>query len=472
MEVTEPAAGGGTRATKLIAPTTLVEIRGRRLFLNGEPLLVKGTLPGDLNDEDAAYLKSLGANTIRTAKIEYLDRYKFLGVVPLHGWKEHFCEKANTDEEFQQMLDKGFAERVETYRSTMSNPRLLILQLANEQVMGIDRWTGHLGRHPFDRLDYLLARCYNAFKPLDPMVPLGYANCAFGYRTPGFLDIYLHNTYLGKDRGWPPLEEFAHVEGCDERPFLHTEFGANNYMPQVYSQGPNTPVMEKLHAWGFPQRWAEFIRAGTVGGINYRMNDGRPDPAKERQFTNFGIMTFDHQPKLACWELWHLWRDFEVKPSDDAGAPGVRIDYRRDYSARDCRLTIEDVGTKEVLSLADFSPNGGRTVHVPRLPQSFRWRIDYTTHGGLTMVACGAYPAAREADEFLARLADRSTLPFLRELLRCRSCRRRQAGEDADHAEGHGTLRWRRDGVLPQAERTGLRGRLRPTRERRLCGCG
>ena len=112
------------------------------MFLNGEPLLVKGTLPGDLNDEDAAYLKSLVANTLRTAKIDYLDRYKFMGVVPLHGWKEHFCEKAATDEEFQQMLDKGFDERVETYRPTMSNPRLLILQLANEQVMGLDRWTG------------------------------------------------------------------------------------------------------------------------------------------------------------------------------------------------------------------------------------------------------------------------------------------------------------------------------------------
>ena len=315
------------------------------------------------------------------------------------------------------MLDRGFAERVESYRSTMSNPRLLIFQLANEQVMGPDRWAGHLGRHPFDRLDYLLARCYNAYKPIDPMVPLGYANCAFGYRTPGFLDIYLHNTYLSKDRGWPPLEEFMKFEGCNERPFLHTEFGANNYMPQVYSQGPNTPVMEKLHAWGFPQRWAEFIRAGTVGGINYRMNDGRPDPAKARQFNNFGIMTFDRKPKLACWELWHLWRDFEVKPSDDAGAPGLRVDNCRDYHARDCRLTIEDDGTKEVFSLADFMPNSGRTVRVSRLPQSFRWRIDYTTHGGLTMVACGAQPAARESEEFLARLADRSTYPFLRELL-------------------------------------------------------
>ena len=417
FEVTEPAKGDGRHTAKLTAPTTLVEIRGRQLFLNGEPFLVKGTLPGDLNDEDAAYLKSLGANTIRTAKIEYLERYKFMGVVPLHGWKEHFCEKANTDEEFQQMLDRGFAERVETYRSTMSNPRLLILQLANEQVMGPDRWAGHLGRHPFDRLDYLLARCYNAYKPLDPMIPLGYANCAFGYRTPSFLDIYLHNTYLGKDRGWPPLEEFASFEGCDDRPFLHTEFGANNYMPQVYSQGPNTPVMEKLHAWGFPKRWAEFMRAGTVGGINYRMNDGKPDPTKERQFTNFEIMTADRKPKLACGELWHLWRDFVVKPSDDARAPGVFINYCRDYTARDCRLTIEDAGTKQVLPIGDFPAKRWFLTNVVHPPKSFRWRIDYTTHGGLPMVACGAYPASREQDEFLARLADRSTCSFLRELL-------------------------------------------------------
>ena len=392
LEVTEPAAGGATRTTKLTAPTTLVEIRGRKLFLNGEPLLVKGTLPGDLNDEDAAYVKSLGANTIRTAKIEYLERYGFMGVVPLHGWPVHFCEKAATDEEFKQILQRGFAERVEAYRPAMANPRLLVLQLANEQVMGVDRAEGRTGRRPFDRLDYMLARCYNAYKPVDPMVPLGYANCAFGYRTPSFLDIYLHNTYLGKDRGWPPLEEFARFEGCDQRPFLHTEFGANVYMPQVHSQGPNTPVMEKLHAWDFPQRWAEFTRAGTIGGINYRLYDGAADVQKERAFSNFGIMTVDRKPKLACWELWHLWRDFEVRQDTDNGAAAVRVDFRRDYCARDCRLTIEDGGTKESLPLADFSPNSGRNVRVNRLPASFRWQIDYTTHGGLTMVACGAQP--------------------------------------------------------------------------------
>jgi hypothetical protein len=161
-------------------------------------------------------------------------------------------------------------------------------------------------------------------------------------------------------------------------------------------------------------RWAEFMRAGTVGGINYRMYDGQPNPDKDRQFTNFGIMTFDRKPKLACWELWHLWRDFELAPRDEAGS--VRIDFRRDYAARDCRLTIEDGGKKEVIPLPDFAPRSGRAFHVGRLPASFHWQIDYTTHSGLTMVACGAYPPKREADEFLARLAGRSTLPFLREL--------------------------------------------------------
>ena len=56
-------------------------------------------------------------------------------------------------------------------------------------------------------------------------------------------------------------------------------------------------------------------------------------------------------------------------------------------------------------------------MRVPRLPQSFRWRIDYTTHWWPTDGRLRAYPPSREADEFLVRLAGRSTYPFLRELL-------------------------------------------------------
>jgi len=55
LRVAQPSGG----SIVLTVPTTLVETRGSELYLNGEPFLVKGTLPRNLNDEDAAYLKSL-----------------------------------------------------------------------------------------------------------------------------------------------------------------------------------------------------------------------------------------------------------------------------------------------------------------------------------------------------------------------------------------------------------------------------
>ncbi|NOZ23852.1 MAG: hypothetical protein GXP25_22465 [Planctomycetes bacterium] len=400
--------------TTLQVPTTLVEVHGTKLYVNGDPFLVKGTLPRDLNDADAEYLKSLCANTIRirSKRLEYLDKYGFMGIVMVGLGPGRFCEKAENDAEFQKRLKqylKGYEERC---RETVKNPRLLIVQLANEQVMGLDLWSGRIGRCAFDRLDYLLARCHNILKPLDPMIPDGYSNCCFGYRTPDFLPVYLHNTYLDKDRNWPPIEEFMKFQGCDKRPYIHTEFGANVYMPQAHLRGPNTPILEKIHAWNYPNRWNTYLAAGTIGGTNYCFYDydyGKVNTkAWDKGFTNFGVMTFDRKPKLACWELWHLWRDFEVAPRDDGT---LRIRYRRDYRARNCRLTING----ETRALDDFAPNSKRSVNWSAA-KPFRWRMDYTTHRGLSMVACGVFPAEAEAEDFLNRLKNRKTFAFLKEL--------------------------------------------------------
>ncbi|MEW6356081.1 MAG: hypothetical protein AB1696_07145 [Planctomycetota bacterium] len=399
--------------TTLDAPTTLVETRGVKLYVNGEPYLVKGSLPRDLNDADGEYLKSLCANTIRirSKNLEYLDRYGFTGIVMVGIGPGRFCEKAENDAEFQKGLKQyldGFEDRC---REAVKNPRALIIQHANEQVMGLDAWGGRMGLKAFDRLDYLLALCHNILKPLDPMIPDGYSNCCLHYRTPDFLPIYLHNTYLDKDRNWPPIEEFIKFQGCDKRPYLHTEFGANVYMPQGYLRGPNTPILEKIHAWNYPNRWNTYLTAGTIGGTNYCFYDYDYSKVNvdswDKGFTNFGIMTFDRKPKLACWELWHLWRDFEIAPTDG----GLRIRYRRDYSARDCRLTING----ETRPLDDFAPNSERSL-TWNATQPFRWRMDYTTHQGLTMVACGAWPPEAEAEDFLSRLKDRETFAFLKEL--------------------------------------------------------
>ncbi|MBM4050527.1 MAG: hypothetical protein FJ279_35985, partial [Planctomycetes bacterium] len=80
------------RAAVLHVPTTLIETRGPKLYVNGEPFLVKGTLPRDLNDADAAYLKSLCANTVRigTNSLDYLDKYGFMGIVMTGRWPGQF----------------------------------------------------------------------------------------------------------------------------------------------------------------------------------------------------------------------------------------------------------------------------------------------------------------------------------------------------------------------------------------------
>ena len=408
--------------TSLNIPTTLVEVRGSKLFVNGEPFLVKGTLPRDLNDEDAAYLKSLGANTLRLEpgkQFQYLHRHGFMAIASCHSGPGKLCEKAGAEEEFREGIAEYLKRSLPMARQAAGNLHTLLIQLGNEQVTGQDPWLYRFRPpHSFERLDYLLTELYNAVKPLDPMLPLGYSNCAFGYIAPDFLNVYLHNTYLDNDRNWPPLEEFMALQGCDRRPYIHTEFGANVYMPQVHLHGPNSPVLEKIHAWNYPNRWNTYLAAGTIGGTNYCLYDydySKVNPNSwDRGFTNFGIMTFDRKPKLACWELWHLWRDFEVSP-DKKGA--LRIGYKREYPARNCRLTIRTQTGRKTIDLGDFPPDSVRSFSTPIETDSFRWQIDYTTHGGLPMMATGAYPESMEAEDFLERLKSRDTYPFLRELL-------------------------------------------------------
>jgi len=440
----------GEGETSFRMPTTLVETRGNTLFLNGEPFLVKGTLPRGLNDGDAAYLRSLCANTIRirASKLEYLEKYGFMGIVMPKPWKARFCERSETHDEFQKILDRALDGYQEHCLPVLRHPRLLIVQYANEQVMGAGAWSGRLGRAAFDRLDVMLARCHNVIRPLDLMIPHGYANCAMGYRPPDFMDIYLHNTYLDEDRGWPPLEKFMARQGCEDRPYVHTEFGANVYMPQAYLGGPNSPVLEKIHAWNYTHRWKTYLAAGTCGGTNYCFYDYDYSKVNvnswDKGFTNFGIMTFDRKPKLACWELWHLWRDFEVEPSKEERV--IEVSYGRDYWARDCALRIDGEDLKLDLPVDDFAPHSDRVLPLNRPLGSFRWRINYTTHRGLAMEACGAHPRALEENDFLKRLETRKTYGFLRELFDAEVV-------SAFGEEGHNTLNdlEREDGLVTVA---------------------
>ncbi len=234
----------------------------------------------------------------------------------------------------------------------------------------------------------------------------------------------MHNSYLDKDRYGYPWEDFMRWQGClppsgkdgKGRPFVNSEFGANRYLCQSYHEGPNNPFLERIHAWNLANRWAEFMDNGTVGGAIYCLYDLK-EP-RDQGCSRFGILTDDRKVKLACWDVGHMWRDFEF----EVRGGKLVISYKRDYWARDCRLTLEISGSKKVSQkLDDFAPNSTRKVPLVTLglaasAPEFRWSMAFTTHAGLRNQAAGAWPLALEENDFLERLKSRDTYPFLSEL--------------------------------------------------------
>ena len=434
----------------LTTPATLVEIRGRQIFLNGEPFLIKGVSGIPANAEVADYIQTLGINTVRgnvaTGNGDQYG-YKFMSLASLNSInapKEIFGKPdAAFWKEAQPYIDKI----PETSATTIANPRVLIIQMGNERS-----GEGHApGIAPLEtaprHIAQMLVAARNAIKPLCPMLPIGYANQDLGFQTPDCYDVYMHNSFLDKDRYQFPWELFLKWQGCvppcgpngEGRPFVNSEFGANRYLPQSYHGGPNNPVLEKLHAWNISNRWAEFMQNGSVGGDIYNLSDNKD--LHDQGCSRFGILTDDYKIKLACWEVARIWRDFTV----DLRGEKLFITYKRDYYARDCRLTITPVNGAPIhLALEDFPPRSSRTIPMkgranrPGEPSSsaaqpplaspsalqpfspsalsFHWRIDYTTHSGLLNAAAGACPAKLEQQDFLQRLRARDTAPFLTEL--------------------------------------------------------
>lgn len=409
---------GGQPPQKLSVPTTLIETRGNKLFLNGEPFLIKGTLPRNLNDKDARYIKDLCMNTLRGKEaLEIAEKYQFMVIASIQGGPNKLVTAAVSPTE------QTFKDNVQTYlnnlrdigRAASQNPYTLIIQLGNEQAGAAEPWSDVLrDRRQFERLDCLLANAWNLVKPMDPMVPLGYANHALGYIAPDFLDVYMHNSYLNEDRYGVPLETFMEWQGCDKRPFVNTEFGANRYLPQAYHGAENSPVLEKIHAWNYIHRWRTYMDAGTIGGTSYCMYD--LDAPRDQGCSNFGILTMDRQPKLACWEIWHLWRDFEVEVKESNTGALLTLNYHRDYWARNCRFSITCENQTRTFELKDFAPHSKQALPEPLAAKTFRWRMDYTTHQGLGMASVGAYPVSVEQRDFQELLKDRKNAEFLREL--------------------------------------------------------
>lgn len=422
IEVVMP---GVREPVKLTAPTTLVETRGRRIFVNGEPFLIKGAMSRDLTREDADYIHSLGLNTLRgLGALSDAEQFGFMSIASLNfgesAAKEIFQK---SDADFQQHIEPSLKWLEENSAGPIASPFALILQLGNERTGAGNRPPGTQPMTLAQRhVSQLLAAARNFIKPLAPVLPVGYANQDFGFLAPDCMDVYMHNSYLDKDRYGYPWEAFMRWQGClppdgstgEGRPFVNSEFGANRYLCQAYHGGPNNPFLERVHAWNFPCRWAEFMEHGTAGGVIYCLYD--LNSPRDQGCSRFGILTDDRKPKLACWEVGHMWRDFEVEVREKQ----LVLTYKRDYWARNCSLDLVPLGGKTItLQLDDFAPHSTRSIAMSTpgaVAGEFRWIVGFTTHSGLINKAGGAWPAQFEERVFLERLKGRDYFPFLSQL--------------------------------------------------------
>ena len=281
------------------------------------------------------------------------------------------------------------------------------------------------------RVSQMLVATRNILKQLCPMLPTGYANNDVALVSPPGVDVIMHNSYLDKDRSKRTLTSYIKKQGGlppdgpdgKGRPFVMSEFGASTYLNNAYHGGKYiNPVLEKIHAWNIPNRWAEIMEAGGVGGSIYKLTEtamnSSPADSQNEGGGGCGILTGDGKPKLAAWEVRRIWRDFTL----EARGADLLITFPRPYAARDCILTITPVNGKPLrFELDDFTPRSTRAIPLKTLglanaPEGWRWRMDFTTHSGLIGAAAGAWPAKLEEQDFLALIAKRSTAPFLTEL--------------------------------------------------------
>ncbi|MDR1154027.1 MAG: hypothetical protein LBL04_04895 [Bacteroidales bacterium] len=404
---------------QLTVPTTLVEVIERRIFLNGEPYLMKGATGSPANGEIADYVRTIGFNTLRAST--ECEKYGFMGIISLNSInapKEVFDA---ADDVFERESKKYLDRIGNNSVSAINNPNALILQLGNERSFN----SNPPGVDPVNtvrrRVGQMLVEARNRIKPACPMLPVGYANHDLSFLTPDCFDVYMHNSYYDKDRYEYPWESFMKWQGClppygpdgKGRPFVNSEYGANRYLCQSYLAGPNNPVLEKIHAWNLSELWNVFMKNGTVGGTIYRFDDN--SKPIDQGCSRFGILTDDQKVKLACWEVGQMWRDFTV----ETDGKKLLVTFRRDYHARDCRLTITPVNGEPVqVTLKDFSPHSSRSISLKSLnpDDGYRWRMDFTTHSGLASAAAGAQPVKLEEEDFLSLIRERNTAPFLTEL--------------------------------------------------------
>lgn len=302
-----------------------IEVRGRRLYLNGEVVFLRGfgkhedfpvhgrglNLP--LMVKDFGLMQWVGANSFRTSHypyaeeiLDYADRKGLLVISELASVNLDFrlADEA-TLENHRRTLERQIAR-------DKNHPSVIIWSVANEP--------GYLGEHEYRGE---ASHCYwknlcDYTRELDPSRPVTVANVGrISTDDPSFhyVDIVSINRYYGwydmpaqLDRAAARLrKELDDIAAAHDKPILVLEFGADSL---AGAHSTTDQLFTEEYQARFLDTYCEVIEKhpNAVGTHVWNFADFRTAQNHRRVILNLkGVFTRTREPKLAAFRLRDRW---------------------------------------------------------------------------------------------------------------------------------------------------------------------
>lgn len=313
-----------------------IEVRGRQVLLNGQPLRIQGvcrydeyegygpTVPVEVLRRELRLLKQVGVNLIRMhypqdpALLNLADEMGImvLGEVPLNWWVQEFVGGAPSEHD-AAIIDAAEQVLEGLIRRDRNHPCIVIWSMANEcgtdlevgiaamrrlmrRARELDRTrlvtfvaTGDLGKHrAFEEADLVCVNRYPGELTREP------ESKAY------------HIADLPARVREEMTRQLRYVQSCfPDKPVLVTEFGSRS-IPGMRGDAPYT---EDRHAAYLEAAWQGILDTPEiVGGVVWSWADyyhqrdfvGHTSPMP---FGPFGVVTVDRRPKQPLYALARMY---------------------------------------------------------------------------------------------------------------------------------------------------------------------
>ncbi len=360
-----------------------VELRGTRLFLNGEPFLIKGMVPtfsapsvGLSLDEGYAQLKEAGVNSLRIyhppseAILEGIARHHLMLIPqPSESTWDSVDPEDNVSAQLYQRRWSDLQERVS------ASPNILMLNAGNELEIE------NRSRQRVAAIRALTERAERAYSGVTT-----YSTFATYLDYP--VDVQGINMLDSGETYWRSALDLV---ASSDRPFFASEFGG------FVAFFERTPSL--VREWRMVRQERALRERGALGAVFFASHDNWSqavppgnfnDPfAAEHPDDHRGYWTTENEPKIELEMLEYLFSDVAIDVAPFA--PGertvrIRARNRRNYALEELRLNLEG----ESISIGTLHANGFREVEVPldairRLSgyPYLRAQLRYQSHHGL-----------------------------------------------------------------------------------------